>query len=138
MASPIRAQENTEEAVILTAVIKSGESATIGLPLKRNTDGTVETATTGERVCGWPVQDGVAGDTISYYAPNGSTVIAVKVGTGGAVAGKYAQVVADGVTSEPALGGGTNSVELCGEFLEEGVVGDLVGMRIFNLLGVKA
>lgn len=138
MASPIRPQENTENARILTAVIKSGESATVGLPLKRNTDGTIETAAAGERVCGWPVCAGVAGETIGYYVPDGSTVLAVKVGTGGATPGKYAVVVADGVTNEPTLGGGTTAVELCGEFVDEGVVGDLAGLRIFSMVGVKA
>jgi hypothetical protein len=60
------------------------------------------------------------------------------VGTGGATPGKYAVVVADGVTNEPVLGGGNTLVELCGEFLEEGVAGDEVALRIFNLTSVKA
>lgn len=138
MASVIRPREYTEGARILPGTIKAAESATKGLPLKRNTDGTLETATAGERVAGWPLSNAAAGENVSYYAPDGQTVIKVKVGTGGALPGKYAVVVADGVTNEPALGGGNTIVEICGEFLEEGAAGEEVALRIFNLLGVKA
>lgn len=138
MASPLRAHENTEGARILSSIVKTGQSATKGRPLKRNADGTVQTAAAGERVCGWPTNDAAADAPVSFFAPDGSTITKAKVGAGGATPGKYAVVVADGVTNEPALGGGNTVVELCGEFLEEGIAGDEVALRIFNLMSVKA
>jgi hypothetical protein len=138
MASPLRAREFTEGARILPGTVKTAQAATKGRPLKRNADGTLQTAGAGDRVCGWPLSDAAADTNVSYYAPDGQTVIKAKVGTGGATPGKYAVVVADGVTNEPVLGGGNTLVELCGEFLEEGVAGDEVALRIFNLTSVKA
>lgn len=71
---------------------------------------------------------GAVGDKVQVAYLCGAGIIPVKVGTGGATRGKWAKVVADGVTDATPAGSGTTAVEIAGIFEQNGVAADVVGL----------
>lgn len=59
----------------------------------------------------------------------GTVIVEVKVGTGGATRGANAVMAADGFTDK-TLGGGTTVAHAAGKFMQSGVAGDFVGMLV--------
>lgn len=71
---------------------------------------------------------GAVGDKVQVAYLSGSGILPVKVGTGGATRGKWAKVVADGMTDATPSGAGTTATETAGIFEQNGVAGDIVGL----------
>jgi hypothetical protein len=71
----------------------------------------------------------VAGDKVKVYLSN--CIVPVKVGTGDCTRGKRARIVATGVTDAPAaVAGGGTAIPLVGQFMQSGVAGDVVGLKL--------
>lgn len=75
------------------------------------------------------VLDDTAVGAIARVAIFGSGIAKVKVGTGGATRGNPAKYVANGATNA-TIGGATTALFVLGQFLESGVVGDLVAVNL--------
>lgn len=71
---------------------------------------------------------GAATDKVNVALLAGGGVVPVLVGTGGATRGKYAKVVADGVTDAAPDVATPAAMNVVGYFTQSGVAGDLVGM----------
>lgn len=85
-------------------------------------------AAVGDEAIGIVMDDAGIG-ALCRIAMFGNGIKKVKVGTGGATRGKGAKYVANGLTNA-TIGGATTALFVCGQFLESGVVGDLVAMNI--------
>lgn len=132
-----RATVKTEYALRDAATVKAASSVTAFYPIKR--DGTdVLNCSSGDAADGFSTEAGSAGDIVEFITVGSTAMVKVKVGTGGATAGAWAKVVADGVTDSGTLGGGTTLVNVVGKFVQTGVAGDYVGLIPIAFAGVKA
>lgn len=77
---------------------------------------------------GIAIEDAVVGAMVRV-ALWGTGIAKVKVGTGGATRGNPAKYAANGLTNG-TVGGATTAIFFCGQFLESGVAGDLVGLNL--------
>ena len=109
--------------VVTTAVTAGQAFKQTGADLS----GTGATAVTDFAI-GICLDDAAVGATVRV-ALFGSGIAKVKVGTGGATRGNPAKYVANGLTNA-TVGGATTALFVCGQFLESGVAGDLVGMNL--------
>jgi hypothetical protein len=85
-------------------------------------------AAVGDEAVGIVMEDAAVG-AICKVAMFGNGIKKVKVGTGGATRGKAAKFVANGLTNA-TIGGATTALFSCGQFLESGVVGDMVAVNL--------
>jgi hypothetical protein len=128
-----------QRAIIVTRKVVVGAVA-LGMPVKDGTnDHEVQPCADGVDMIGVVVALGngakVSGGTpggvndevqIAYLA--GACVIKVKVGTGGAVRGKFAKVVSDGFTSATPDVATPAAMNVAGFFTQSGSAGDYVGL----------
>jgi hypothetical protein len=134
-----RADRDLQRAIIVTRVVTVGAVA-VGMPVKDGAaDHQVQPCADGVDMIGVVVALG-NGAKVSGGAPGGindevqiaylcgACVIPVKVGTGGAVRGKRAKVVADGFTSAALTVTTPVAADIAGVFTQSGSVGDVVGM----------
>ncbi len=113
-----------------TYTVAAGQTATLGRGCKLVTETTVQDAgANDDAIIGVFIHDAAAGAVVDVYLYG--PVVPVVVGTGGATAAAWAKPVADGYTDAPAhdSSGGTDD-SLAGIFLQDGVVGDRVGMML--------
>lgn len=131
MASPIRASEQLEHALLRSFEHASQPAFAKGVEVKLSTDDQLLTAAgTGDVLAiGITYKANVAGRP-AHVILYGHAVVPVIVGTGGATRGVHAKGVADGMTDAAANGGGTTSQIIKGQFLQTGVAGDIVEMMI--------
>jgi hypothetical protein len=115
----------TSQTVAVGDVVKDGNADNecqkttdgvdaIGVVLAIGGNGAVTAGTAGDRV------------TVGMFGPT----VAVKVGTGGAVRGKFAKVVSDGVTSATPDVATPAAANVIGIFRQSGSLGDLVGVML--------
>lgn len=125
----VRASFDMQRSTIKTHVVKASSTATTNrIAFLDATTGLVRDAGAGEPGFGVFLNTYAVGAQAQVAYLSGGGVLPVKVGTGGATAGKEAVVVADGVTDAPTLGGGTVARNIVGVFRESGVAGDVVGL----------
>ena len=125
-----RASEILSGAIIRPYTVAATKSVTRGFAVKLSgADDAVENmAATTDNCIGIALESGAAGAVVRV-ALWGQGIVKAKVGTGGATRGTPAKYAADGLTTATNGGGSTNQV-LVGQFLEEGVAGDLVGLNL--------
>lgn len=137
----VRADRDLDRAVQTIRTVETGKTVAVGRVVKDgNADKECQHAGANELGFGvvtkighnTSVTAGAAGDRVTVAHLNGSCVIPVLVGTGGATRGKLAKVVSDGVTDATPLveGGATTPVLVAvhGIFTQSGSAGDMVGM----------
>lgn len=129
----VRPDSNLSNALIVTRAVLAATTVTVGSVVKDGTaDKQVQPTTDGVGAIGVITSlgalAGAAGDKVQMAYLAGACIIPVKVGTGGAVRGALAKVVADGVTTAAETVTTPVAAEVVGFFTQSGVVGDLVGM----------
>lgn len=122
-----------QRALIVTRKVETATTVTVGMVVKDgNADHEVQPCTDGVDAIGVIIALGVlagaAGDEVQMAYLAGAIVVKVKVGTGGAVRGKFAKCVADGVTSATPTVTTPVAVDVVGFFTQSGSAGDIVGM----------
>lgn len=125
----VRAHKKIQNALLMA--FKPGGAIGAGRRVKFGADDdTVLEAGAGEDGVGVTLDAaaGASSDRITIVM-DGQAVVPVKVGTGGATRGGYADNAADGL-KDRAIADGTNPRFLAGKFLQSGVVGDVVGLMI--------
>lgn len=127
-----RPDSNLKEAITAIRTVVTGAVA-LGRVIKDGSnDGECQPTTDGVDGIGIVIAlgplAGAIGDkvTIAYLA--GAGIVPVKVGTGGAVRGKYAKCVADGVTSATPDVATPAAMNVVGFFTQSGSAGDMVGL----------
>lgn len=125
-----RAIEHLDGAIIKVYTVASGKTVAANYPVKHSgSDTDIEAmAAIGDNVFGIALDAGAAGDKVRV-ALFGKGVCKVKVGTGGASRGAPAKYASDGLI-DATVGGGTTKLTVCGEFLQTGAAGDLVGLNL--------
>lgn len=125
--------------------VKASNTVRHGMPVKLSSGEIVESgAAIADEAIGiaYSIQQLPAGSTrqpgIGWTAPAASVVmvamlgegcVPIRVGTGGATAGKFAKQVSTGGT-DATIGGATTALVCVGQFVETGVAGDLVGCNL--------
>lgn len=123
-----RALENLEKIMIVTRTVVAAGAATKGRMAKFSaTAQQVDNAGANEKGFGIFLETATAGNPVQIALLEGSGIIKVLVGTGGATEGEYAVGAADGLTNQ-TLGGGANVKYIAGTFMQTGVAGDYVGL----------
>lgn len=122
-----------QRALIVTRKVESGQTVAVGRVVKDgDADHECQHSADGVDAIGVITSvgplNGAAGDEVQLAYLAGPIVIKVKVGTGGAVRGKFAKCVADGVTSAVPDVATPLATNVVGFFTQSGVAGDLVGM----------
>ncbi len=126
-------------AKVKTYTVVAAGSAVEGRPVSFNTsDQEVTLTAAGAKCDGIALETKAAGERVQVLISEGDGIVKVKVGTGGATRGLYGVVVSDGLTNSGTLGGGTTLVNVIGQFIETGVVGDVVGFKFNQFASVKA
>lgn len=124
-----KAKIKLDRACIDTFTVASGQTVTEGFRVKfASADGECQNCGAGEDGFGIAQASGTAGQKVSIVL-EGSAVVKVKVGTGGATRGAYSIPVANGYADQ-AIADGTTPRRLAGKFMQTGVAGDFVGMLI--------
>ena len=129
----VRSDRDLQRALIKTRKVETGQTVVVGRVVKDgNADGECQHCDDGVDAIGvitslGPLA-GAAGDEVQLAYLAGAIVIPVKVGTGGAVRGKFAKCVADGVTSATPTVTTPVAVDVVGFFTQSGSVGEIVGM----------
>jgi hypothetical protein len=125
-----RASEILQYATIRPYVVASGQAATQGFAVKHaSADDQVQNmAAVGDNCIGIALETAAALASVRV-ALFGNGVAKVKVGTGGATRGAPAKYAADGLTNA-TVGGGTTKLVVLGQFMQTGVVGDMVGVNL--------
>jgi hypothetical protein len=117
----------TSQAIVRPYTVQAAGTVTKGLGV---VFGTAETeclnAGANGKSFGVALESGTAADVVQVALEG---IVPVLVGTGGATAGEFAVMAADGFTNQ-TLGGGTTVKYIEGVFLQTGVAGDYVGMKI--------
>jgi len=125
----VRAAFDMQRSTIKTFTVKGSSTATVNrIAYLDAATGTVRDAGAGEAGIGVFLNSYAVGAQAQLALLTAGGVVPVKVGTGGATAGKEAICVADGVADSATLGGGTVLRNVVGIFRESGVAGDVVGM----------
>lgn len=123
-----RALRDLEKCTIITRTVVAAGAATKGRMAKWSaTAQEVDNAGANEKGFGIFLETKAAGAQVQIALLQGSGVIPVLVGTGGATEGEFAVGAADGLTNQ-TLGGGTTVKYIAGTFLQTGVAGDFVGL----------
>lgn len=131
-----RAGFTYDKATIVTYTVDTSQTATEGYGLVFSTDDThVDDAGANGKVFAVALETKTSLQKVQCVLLEGGGIVRVKVGTGGATAGEYAIMAADGWTNQ-TLGGGTTVKYIGGQFLETGVVGDFVAMKAGSFAGV--
>ena len=130
---PTRVLNNS---AIETRTVKAASAVTVNLAVKFDGEDVLN-AGSGERANAIALETGAAGVEVQIYNLNGGGTVPVLVGTGGATAGAFATVVADGLT-DITFGGGTTVKYAVGVFDQTGVAGDIVGLKVSQVVGVTA
>ena len=130
-----RSDMDLRYALIVTRTVEAATTVTVGAVVKDgDADHEVQPTTDGVGAIGVIValggNDGLgtAGKKVQMAYLAGACIIPVKVGTGGATRGKFAKVVADGVTDATQTVTTPLACEVVGYFTQSGVAGDIVGM----------
>lgn len=127
-----------QRALIVTRVVTVG-AVSLGMPVKDGAaDHQVQPSADGVDMIGVVVAlgngakssgvPGGVGDEVQIAYLAGAIVIKVKVGTGDAVRGKFAKVVATGFTSATPDVATPAAINVAGFFTQSGVAGDFVGL----------
>jgi hypothetical protein len=131
-----RPDQLLSKCVIVTKTVDTSQTATKGYGLIYSTDSDhVDDAGANGNAFAVALETKAAGESVQCVLLCGGGVVPVKVGTGGATAGKYAIMASDGWTDQ-TLGGGTTVKYIGGKFTQTGVVGDIVGMAVGQFAGV--
>lgn len=124
-----KAKVKLNGACIDTFTVAAAQTVTEGFRVKfAAADGEVQNCGAGEDGIGYALASATAGQKVSVVL-EGSAVVKVKVGTGGATRGAYAIPVANGLADQ-AIADGTTPRRLAGKFMQSGVAGDMVGLLI--------
>jgi len=125
-----RAFEILQYATIRPYTVASGKTGTRGFAVKHSgaDDAVEDMAAVGDNCIGIALEAGAALAAIRV-ALFGNGVAKVKVGTGGATRGAPAKFAANGLT-DATVGGATTKLVVLGQFMQTGVVGDLVGVNL--------
>jgi hypothetical protein len=125
-----RAYENLKDAQIRTFTVVSGGSATLGYAVKQDTTETQITvvAAIADNAIGIALETAVALATcrVALWGPG---IAKVAVGTAGITFGCPLKYAADGLV-DATVGTGTNKLVVCGQALQTGTVGQLVGANL--------
>lgn len=129
----VRPDSNLQYALIVTRTVETATTCVVGGVVKDgNADKEVQPTTDGVDAIGVIIAlgalAGAAGDKVQMAYLAGACIVPVKVGTGGAVRGKFAKVVADGVTSATPDVATPAAMNVVGYFTQSGSAGDIVGM----------
>jgi hypothetical protein len=132
-----KAEERLEQTVIRQYTVAAGNTVRRGFPVKFSGGNIVEAAAITDNAFGIALDAGNGDDTTPTTNPTtkvrvalfGNGVAKVLVGTGGATQGAPAKFVSDG-TTDATVGGGTGKLRVLGQYMETGVVGDLVGINL--------
>lgn len=124
-----KAKIKIDHALIDTFTVASGQIVTEGFRVKfAAVDGECQNCGAGEDGFGIAQASATAGQRVSVVL-EGTAIVKVKVGTGGASRGAYAIPAANGFTDQ-AIADGVTPRRLAGKFMQTGVAGDFVGMLI--------
>jgi hypothetical protein len=124
-----KAKVKLNGACVDTFTVAAGQTVTDGFRVKfAAVDGECQNCGAGEDGFGYALASATAGQKVSIVL-EGTAVVKVKVGTGGATRGAYAIPVANGLADQ-AIADGTTPRRLAGKFMQSGVAGDFVGMLI--------
>lgn len=128
-----KANWDLQRALIETRVVEAGQTVVVGRVVKDgNADGECQHCDDGVDAIGVVVAlgtlNGAAGDEVQVAILMGAIKIKVKVGTGGAVRGKFAKCVATGVTTATPDVATPAAMNVVGFFAQSGNAGDFVGM----------
>ncbi len=128
-----RPDSNLQYALQVIRTVETATTVTVGGVVKDgNADKECQPTTDGVDAIGVVTAlgalAGAAGDKVTVCYLAGPVIVPVKVGTGGATRGKYAKVVADGVTNATPDVATPAAMNVVGYFTQTGVVGDIVGM----------
>jgi hypothetical protein len=134
---PARATVDTSRCRISSATVKAASTFTKYKAIKRNGAEVLDCAA-GDAPDGYAVKTASPGEQGAFIAVNEPGIVEVLVGTGGATAGAFAKVVADGMADAGVLGGGTTLQNIAGKFVDTGVAGDRVGLMPMAFAAVKA
>lgn len=132
-----RSIQDLKFALLKTAVVGAACTEGKGVKITGDEPMTVTDCSAGESPDAIALETQTTGKQCQIVMLAGACIIKVRVGTGGATRGKYARIVADGFT-DATLGGGTTAQEVCGKFVQSGVVGDFVGLMPALFTGVRA
>jgi hypothetical protein len=121
-----------------TVSMKASGTVSENRPVKITADRTVTQCSAGDRVDGIAQATVASGREVPVALCDGTSIIPVLVGTGGATAGSFAKVVSDGVADAGLIGGGTTAFNVFGPFFEGGVAGDIVGIVSRSFTTVSA
>lgn len=125
-----RAQEILQYATIRPFTVASAKTATRGFAVKHSgaDDAIEDMAAVTDNCIGIALEAGAAAAVVRV-AMFGNGVVKCKVGTGGATRGGPAKYASDGLTNA-TVGGATTKLVVLGQFMQTGVVGDLVGLNL--------
>ncbi len=123
----------TQHALIVPRTVEAGQTVVVGRVVKDgNADHECQHTTDGVDATGIVTAlgalAGAAGDKVRVALLAGCGIVPVLVGTGGATRGKYAKVVADGVTDATPDVATPAAMNVVGFFTQSGVAGDMVGL----------
>lgn len=124
-----RAIRSEQFGLVKTYSVPAGKAVTKGMRVKfSGADDAIENCGAGDNGFAIALENGVAGGQAQVLL-EGSAVVPVLVGTGGATRGAHAVPVADGFTDQ-TVGGGTVVKNVSGKFMQTGAAGDYVGLLI--------
>lgn len=125
----IRAQQVLQYATIKSYTVVT-TAVTAGQVVKQSGADLSVTphAAVTDKCIGVALEDAAIGAQVRV-ALFGTGIAKVKVGTGGCTRGEGAKWVANGLTNA-TIGGATTALFVCGQFIESGVAGDLVGLNL--------
>ena len=122
-----RPLDYSSQALKRPATVKAAAAVTKGFGvIFGSVDTEVENSGANGKVSGIALETGAAGEVVTI-AEDG--IVPVLVGTGGATRGEFAIMAADGFTNQ-TLGGGTTVKYIAGKFMQSGVFGDYVGLKV--------
>lgn len=120
---------SAQGAIIITKLVNTSVIATKGMPAKLSSATQAENAAAvTDNAVGIFLDSGVATDKVRI-ALWGKGVCKALVATAGATRGAPAKFASGGLT-DATQGGGTVKQVICGQFLESGTVGELVGLNL--------
>lgn len=124
-----RAIRSEQFGLVKTYSVPSGKAVTKGKRVKfSGADDSIEDCGAGDNGFAIALEPAAALGQAQVLL-EGSAVVPVLVGTGGATRGAHAVPVADGFTDK-TLGGGSTVANVSGKFMQTGVKGDYVGLLV--------
>lgn len=130
-----RPEQITNFLTKVIRTVETGQTVAVGRVVKDgNADGEVQHSADGVGAIGVCMElgplAGAAGDKvlIGLFAP----IVPMLVGTGGATRGKFAKVVADGVTDATESVTTPVAADIVGIFTQSGVAADRVGVQLLR------